>query len=134
MFSSVPQNGFVAGPRAHIDVTPEPWLIEAAKAIHRGGFPRRRHPCAVLNVELIATTTTVVRAAPALGPAAVLWLAATKASAPAYASGWQSAVVEALMSLAATKASAPAYASGWQSAVVEALMSWAAGSARKPWR
>ena len=32
-------------------------------------------------------TTTVVRAAPALGPAAVLWLAATKASAPAYASG-----------------------------------------------
>jgi hypothetical protein len=54
-------------------------------------------------------TTTVVRAAPALGPAAALWLAATKASAPAYASGWQSAVVEA-------------------------LMSWAAGSARKPWR
>jgi len=39
-------------------------------------------------------TTTVVRATPALGPAAVLWLAATKASAPAYASGWQSAVVE----------------------------------------
>src|ERR1700674_138219 len=48
-------------------------------------------------------TTTVGRAAPALGPAAALWLAAS-------------------------------YASGWQSAVVEALMSWAAGSARKPWR
>ena len=43
------------GPSAHIDVTPEPWLIEAAKAVHRGGFPRRRHPRAVLNVELIAT-------------------------------------------------------------------------------
>jgi hypothetical protein len=28
-------------------------------------------------------TTTVIRAAPALGPAAALWLAATKASAPA---------------------------------------------------
>ena len=38
------------------------------------------------------------------------------------------------MSLAATKASAAAYASGWQSAVVEALTSWAAGSARKPLR
>jgi hypothetical protein len=52
-------------------------------------------------------TTTLARAV--LGPAAALWLAATKASAPAYASGWQSAVVEA-------------------------LKSWAAGSARKPWR
>src|SRR5438876_4684826 len=53
-------------------------------------------------------TTTVVLAARGLGPAAALWLAATKASASAYASGWQSAVVEA-------------------------LMSWAAGSGRKPW-
>ena len=35
------------------------------------------------------TTTTVVRTPPALGPAAAVWLAATKASAPAYASGWQ---------------------------------------------
>ena len=46
-------------------------------------------------------TITIRRAATALGPAAALWLAATKASAPAYASGWQSAVVEALMSWAA---------------------------------
>jgi hypothetical protein len=51
-------------------------------------------------------TTTVIRAAP--GPAAALWLAAT--------------------------ASAPAYPSGWQSAVVEAPRSWAAVSARKRWR
>src|SRR6266852_3978755 len=36
--------------------------------------------------------------------------------------------------LAATGASAPACASGRQSAVVEALISWAAGSARKPWQ
>jgi hypothetical protein len=32
-------------------------------------------------------TTTVIRAAPAPGPAASLWLAATEASAPAYPSG-----------------------------------------------
>src|SRR6266566_356280 len=96
--------------------------------------PPRGPECRIDRDTAAPMTTTVVRVAPALGPAAVLWLAATKASAPAYASGWQSAVVEALMSLAATKASAPAYASGWQSAVVEALMSWAAGSARKPWR
>jgi hypothetical protein len=57
------QNVFVSTPKwfrgggasAHIDVTPEPCLIEAAKAVHRRGFPRRRHPRAVLNVELIAT-------------------------------------------------------------------------------
>jgi len=34
----------------------------------------------------------------------------------------------------ATGASTPACASGWQSAVAEALVSWAAGSARKPWQ
>lgn len=33
-------------------------------------------------------TATVIRAAPALGPAAALWLAAAKASAPAYQSEW----------------------------------------------
>ena len=49
-------------------------------------------------------TTIVIRAAPA-----ALWLAATKASAPVYPSGRQSAVVEA-------------------------PMSWAAVAARKPWR
>jgi len=32
------------------------------------------------------------------------------------------------------RASAPACASGWQSAMAEALMSWAADSARKPWQ
>ena len=31
-------------------------------------------------------------------------------------------------------ASVPACAPGWQSTVVEALVSWAAGSARKPWQ
>jgi hypothetical protein len=31
------------------------------------------------------------------------------------------------------RAPARACASGWQSAVAEALISWAAGSARKPW-
>ena len=50
-----------------------------------------------------------LRASTALGPAPALWFAATEASARAYASGWQSAAAEA-------------------------LMSWAAGSARKPWR
>jgi hypothetical protein len=40
-------------------------------------------------------TTTVPWVANALGPAAALWLAATEASARAYALGWQSAAVEA---------------------------------------
>jgi hypothetical protein len=77
--------------------------------------PASRSPPKGLHVSLVVehrifaaapTTTTVIRAAPAPGPAASLWL----------------------------EASAPTCPSGWQSAVVEAPMSWAATAARKRWR
>jgi hypothetical protein len=61
-------------------------------AVQAHGQPRRR-------------MATAVRPAAAVCLAAELWLGAT----------------------------APACASGWQSAAAEALISWAVGSARKPW-
>jgi transposase len=51
-----------------------------------------------LQALLALVTATVIRAAPALGPAAALLLAVAKVSAPASQSEWLSAVVEALMS------------------------------------
>ena len=70
---------------------------ESTNAIGHSRSPASRSPSKrVLHIspadEIFAAalmTTTVVRTLPALGSAAAVWLAATKASAPAYASGWQ---------------------------------------------
>jgi hypothetical protein len=67
-------------------------LVEAAKAVDtvldfREDAPPRAPECRIDRDAAAPMITTVVRAAPALVPAAVLWLAAMKASAPAYASG-----------------------------------------------
>src|SRR5216684_3221832 len=82
----------------------QPVTLRVLRAV---AHPKGAHEHRIFAAALM--TTTVIRAAPAPGPAAALWLAATKASAPAYPSGWQSTVVEA-------------------------PMSWAAVAARKPWR
>jgi hypothetical protein len=70
---------------------------------------RLRHKLTLSPPAAAPIIITVFRPAAAVGPAAALWLAATKASVPARASGWQSAVPEAL---------------AW----------WTAGPFRQPWQ
>ena len=58
-------------------------------------FPVPVNASARASAPAAPMTTTVFRPAAAVGPAAWLWLAATEASVPVRASGWQSAVREA---------------------------------------